>query len=41
MCTLSAIALKGEGPFPVDRPMIARRASESELDLLDIWKGRR
>lgn len=40
ICTLSAIALRGEGPFPIERPMIARRASETELDLLDLMEAR-
>lgn len=41
MCTFSTVTLKGPGPFTVDRPMIARRASECELDLLDIMEGAR
>ena len=36
ICTMSAMLLKGEGPFSVERPMIARRASETELDLLNL-----
>lgn len=36
ICTMSAVALRGEGPFAVERPMIARRASETELDLLNL-----
>jgi aminoglycoside phosphotransferase (APT) family kinase protein len=39
ICTMSAIALKGEGPFTVERPIIARRASETELDLLSLLQG--
>jgi len=39
MCTLSTMALRGAGPFGVERPMIARRASETELDLLNLLQG--
>jgi aminoglycoside phosphotransferase (APT) family kinase protein len=39
MCTLSAMALKGEGPFSIERPVIARRASETELDLLNLLES--
>jgi aminoglycoside phosphotransferase (APT) family kinase protein len=40
ICTMSAVALRGEGPFSIERPMIARRASETELDLLDLMEAR-
>lgn len=40
ICTMSATMLRGIGPFAVDRPMIARRASETELDLLDLLEAR-
>ncbi len=40
MCTLSGAAFKAAGGItPVDRPMIARRASENELDLIDLMMG--
>jgi aminoglycoside phosphotransferase (APT) family kinase protein len=40
MCTLSTQAFKNAGGItPVDRPMIARRASENELDLVDLMLG--
>lgn len=40
MCTLSTQAFKNAGGItPVDRPMIARRASENELDLVDLMMG--
>jgi aminoglycoside phosphotransferase (APT) family kinase protein len=40
ICTMSTNVLRGPGPFAVDRPMIARRASETELDLLDLLEAR-
>jgi len=40
MCTLSGVVFKAaEGKTPVDRPMIARRASENEMDLVDLMMG--
>lgn len=39
ICTMSGVLLRGEGPFAVERPMIARRASETELDLLNLLEG--
>lgn len=39
MCTMSGMLLRGEGPFAIERPMIARRASETELDLLDLMEA--
>lgn len=39
MCTMSAVLLRGEGPFAIERPMIARRASETELDLLNLMEA--
>jgi aminoglycoside phosphotransferase (APT) family kinase protein len=39
ICTMSGVALRGEGPFSIERPMIARRASETELDLLNLLQG--
>jgi aminoglycoside phosphotransferase (APT) family kinase protein len=41
ICTMSGVALRGEGPFTIERPMIARRASETELDLLDLLSEER
>jgi aminoglycoside phosphotransferase (APT) family kinase protein len=41
MCTYSSVAFRAAGgQTPVDRPMIARRASENEMDLVDIMMGR-
>lgn len=39
ICTMSGVALKAGGPAPVERAMIARRASETELDLLDLLES--
>lgn len=39
ICTMSGVFLRGDGPFTVERPMIARRASETELDLLNLLEG--
>jgi len=39
ICTMSGVLLRGEGPFTIERPMIARRASETELDLLNLLEG--
>jgi aminoglycoside phosphotransferase (APT) family kinase protein len=39
ICTMSTVALRREGPFGVERAMIARRASETELDLLNLMEG--
>ncbi|MGE0829751.1 MAG: phosphotransferase family protein [Hyphomonadaceae bacterium] len=38
MCTMSAVRFRS-GPSEVDRPMIARRASENELDLMQLIAG--
>ncbi|MBN8608804.1 MAG: phosphotransferase family protein [Caulobacterales bacterium] len=40
ICTVSTTVLREAGPFAIDRPMIARRASETELDLLDLLEAR-
>jgi aminoglycoside phosphotransferase (APT) family kinase protein len=40
ICTLSAVGYRAaNGKTPVDRPMIARRTSETELDLVDLMMG--
>ena len=39
ICTMSAVALRGDASVTIERPMIARRASETELDLLDLMEG--
>jgi aminoglycoside phosphotransferase (APT) family kinase protein len=36
MCTLSTVACREGSAVAVDRPMIARRASETELDLIEM-----
>jgi aminoglycoside phosphotransferase (APT) family kinase protein len=38
ICTLSAMLMKQGGPVAIERPMIARRASETELDLLNLMR---
>lgn len=38
ICTMSGIALRSGGPWTIERPMIARRASETELDLLNLLR---
>lgn len=40
MCTFSAVRFAMGGDISIDRPMIARRASETELDLVDLMQGR-
>lgn len=39
ICTLSAVALREGVRGGVERPMIARRASETELDLINLIEG--
>jgi aminoglycoside phosphotransferase (APT) family kinase protein len=39
MCTLSAVACRESPAVGVERPMIARRASETELDLIEMMRG--
>ncbi len=39
MCTMSTIRFRSGGDHAVDRPMIARRASENELDLVNLMMG--
>lgn len=36
ICTLSGMAIRAGMPATIERPMIARRASETELDLVDL-----
>ncbi|MGE0743471.1 MAG: phosphotransferase family protein [Hyphomonadaceae bacterium] len=36
ICTMSGVLIRSEAQVTVERPMIARRASETELDLLDL-----
>jgi aminoglycoside phosphotransferase (APT) family kinase protein len=38
MCTLSAVACRENPAVGVERPMIARRASETELDLIEMMR---
>jgi aminoglycoside phosphotransferase (APT) family kinase protein len=38
MCTLSAVASRENPAVGVERPMIARRASETELDLIEMMR---
>lgn len=40
ICTMSTIALREDGAAGAERAMIARRASETELDLLNLIEGR-
>jgi aminoglycoside phosphotransferase (APT) family kinase protein len=39
MCTLSAVACRESSEVSVERPMIARRASETELDLIELMRS--
>lgn len=41
ICTLSTIALRDGAAVGIERPMIARRASETELDLLNLLQEAR
>ncbi len=38
ICTMSAVALREGSAASIERPMIARRASETELDLLNLLR---
>jgi aminoglycoside phosphotransferase (APT) family kinase protein len=40
ICTMSGVAMRASETVPIERPMIARRASETELDLLNLLEAR-
>jgi aminoglycoside phosphotransferase (APT) family kinase protein len=40
ICTMSGVAMRVMDNVPIERPMIARRASETELDLLNLLEAR-